>query len=153
MELRAVKATDVYRFQYLETPDADEATAEVERSVRQNAWSWYRDPSGESEDRTLLVADGDDGLAAVVAHHRYEHEQGSRYLMVILLDHELRGHGRGFALWEAAVADAYQDGAVFWRVREGNAAALVLSRRVADHEASPHDSYITFIARRAGGSG
>lgn len=146
MELRAAKATDVYKFQYLETPDADEATDEVERWVRQSAWSWYRDPFATSEDRRLLVADGDDGLAAVVAHHRYE--PASRYLMVILLDHELRGEGSGTELWEAAVENACQDGAAFWRVREGNDAALHLSRKKADREALPNNGYITFVVDR-----
>jgi GNAT superfamily N-acetyltransferase len=146
VELRAAKATDVYKFQYLATPDADDATDEVERWVRQSAWSWYRDPLGTSEDRRLLVADGDDGLAAVVAHHRYQ--PGSRYLMVILLDHELRGAGAGTELWEAAVEDASQDGAAFWRVREGNDAALHLSRKVADREAPPQDGYVTFLVDR-----
>lgn len=148
MELRAAKATDVYKFQYLETPGADEATDEVERWVRQSAWSWYRDPSGTSEDRRLLVADGDDGLAAVVAHHRYQ--PVSRYLMMVLLDHELRGEGSGTGLWEAAVKDASQDGAAFWRVREGNDAALHLSRKAADREAPPKDGYITFVVNRHG---
>lgn len=149
MELRATKATDVYKLQYLKTPDADEATDEVERWVRQSAWSWYRDPSASAEDRRLLVADGDDGLATVVAHHR--HESGSRYLMVVLLDHELRGEGKGADVWDAAVKDACQDCAAFWRVREGNGAALNLSRKAADREAPPHDGYITFVvARRVG---
>lgn len=150
MELRPAKATDVYKFQYLATPNADEATDEVERWVRQSAWSWYRDPFATSEDRRLLVADGDDGLAAVVAHHRYE--PGSRYLMVILLDHELRGQGAGTALWEAAVEDACQDGAAFWRVREGNDVALHLSRKKAGREAPPKDGYIAFVVDRHRGT-
>lgn len=143
MQFRPARATDVYKFRYFDTPDADDATAEVESWVRRDAWAWFRDPSGADEDRQLLVADASDGgLMAVVAHHRFE--PGARYLLAILLAHESRENSHGEELFKQALEMAAIDGSVFWTVRESNHVALHISRKHAASEASPTDGHITF---------
>lgn len=101
MKVRAARSTDVYQFNFFDTPDGPDHVREVEGWVRRNAWAWYREPS--SADRCLLVADDDAEIVGVFAHELVR--PGVRLLVALLVHHENRGHGLGRQLLDAAVAD------------------------------------------------
>lgn len=146
MNLEPAKPTDAWQFATFQTPGAPEWVVEVEGWVQQHAWAWYRDPDVvDLDDPALLVARDQDGVCAVVAHHRFE--DASRYLMVVVMHPDARGKGNGTSLWKAAVASATLNGqvAAFWSIHQDNDHALALSRSLGYVEEGPNeDGYIVF---------